>query len=93
MSDLFTIPESKSPRLLWMERHELLTHYCDFEEPDSRWMCIQPLPEDKGETIGECMARNCRLYEEANLIGYGATEIEALQDWAVKLKIKLWNEE
>lgn len=25
MTDLFTIPESKSPRLLWMERHGVQT--------------------------------------------------------------------
>ena len=93
MTDLFTIPESKSPRLLWMERHELLTHYSKDDPDESKWMCIQPLPEDRGESIGECMARNCRVYEECNLIGYGSTEQEAIMAWAVKTKTKLWNEE
>jgi len=27
MSDLFNIPECKSPRLLWMERHQIETSY------------------------------------------------------------------
>lgn len=36
MSDLFTLPESKSPRLLWMERHGITT-----KEHNGKWHAIK----------------------------------------------------
>lgn len=38
MTDLFTIPESKSPRLLWMERHGITT-----KEYNGKWHAIKRL--------------------------------------------------
>ncbi len=97
MKDLFEIPESLSPRLLWLEKHGFLTHFYDGGEDElgdapSPWMALLPLEEDKGKTIAEAMAGNCRVYDDLNLIGYGNTEAEAIELCAVLNKIRLWNE-
>jgi hypothetical protein len=41
---LFDIPESKSPRLEWMERHEITTHHGD------KWTACSPLVLDQDTT-------------------------------------------
>jgi len=90
MNSLFDIPETKSPRLLWIEEHGILTHHaphCD-EDP---WMAIIPFDGHKGG-IGEIMAEWCGFYEECNAIGYGKTESDAISDLAINLKLKLWNQ-
>lgn len=65
MNELFTIPESLSPRLAWIERHEIeLFNY----------------------------GKNCFVrcpHENA----WGDTVDEALTQLALKLGVKLWNEE
>lgn len=80
MSELFDLPESKSPRLQWMERHGITVrrygpHDCG--KPgwqDNEWFA---------------MGKVHLNYE----IGYGDTEDEAITQLALKLGIKLWNEE
>ncbi len=67
MNDLFEIPESLSPRLLWIEKHGIIICY------DS---CRKQF-----YAIG------------ANDTGWGDTEDEALTQLALKLGVKLWNEE
>ena len=91
MSDeLFEIPVQLSPRLRWIEKHGFLTHFCD--DPDQHpWMAIIPMDGHTG-SIGEIMEEWCGLYDEMDLIGWGDTEREAINDCAVKNKIKLWNE-
>ncbi len=40
MTELFTIPESKSPRLLWMDKHGVWTRkteFVDFHMPEFAW--------------------------------------------------------
>lgn len=90
MDSLFAIPETKSPRLLWIEKHGVLTHHaphCD-EDP---WMAIIPMDGHKG-SVGAIMAEWCRLYDECNAVGYGKTEADAIVDLACNLNIPLWNE-
>lgn len=72
MSELFDIEESKSPRLAWIEKHQIVTLR---GKPDSwaAWINMRP-------TIDQT-------------IGYGETEDEAVVSLAVKLGIRLWNEE
>jgi len=73
MTELFDIEESKSPRLAWIEKHQIVTLR---GKPDSwaAWLS----------------ARSARA-EQA--IGYGESEDEAIADLAIKLGLRLWNEE
>jgi hypothetical protein len=90
MTELFDIPESKSPRLQWIEDMGILTHRAPhMPEP---WMAIQPLEEDKGKGIPTIMSESCRIYDDANLVGYGQTEDEAITNLAKNLGLRLWNE-
>ena len=73
MSELFDIEESKSPRLAWIEKHQIVTLR---GKPDSwaAWLS----------------ARSTRVEQT---IGYGESEDEAIADLAIKLGLRLWNEE
>lgn len=80
-----------SPRIAWMKRNSILTHFSpQMEEP---WLAIAAMPEDRGKNISQIMSESCRLYDEANLCGYGQTEEEAIVDLAEKNMWPLWNEE
>lgn len=79
MTTLFDLPESKSPRLLWMEKHALQTHYFKDAELGKEWMAG--------------IANNGRINDESSFIGFGLTEDEALANLAIALGVKLWNEE
>ena len=73
MTELFDLPETKSPRLIWLEKHQIVTLR---GKPDSwaAWLS----------------ARSARVEQ---IIGYGESEDEAIADLAIKLGIRLWNEE
>lgn len=93
MKTLFPdLPVTKSPRKQWMERHGVLTHWFKHAEPGQKCMAIIPLPEDKaaGRNVADCMAHNCRIYDEGDMIGYGDTLENALTDLAVKKNLKTW---
>lgn len=91
MSELFSIPESLSPRLRWIAAHGILSHHSP-HCPESPWMALKPVDADKGKAIGDIMAESCCLYDEAGMIGYGMTEADAILDLAVNLNLPLWNE-
>jgi hypothetical protein len=40
MIELFDIPESKSPRILWQERHQINSLKSDLELPQYAWWAI-----------------------------------------------------
>ena len=66
MSELFEIEESKSPRILWLEKHNFgVRNYSD-----GQWYAF-------------------RGREDA----WGQSEDEVVTQLALKLGIKLWNEE
>lgn len=98
MSDLlFDLPESKSPRLLWREKHKFVTHHFpamadELGDSPAPWIAIKPLPEHEGMEIAEIMAKSAALYDANDLIGEGETEWEAIENCAVRIKIRLWNE-
>ena len=73
MSELFNLPESKSPRRQWMEKHGITTapRIWDAYEGNTRWAAFRYLKNT----------------------AYGDTEDEAITQLALKLGIKLWNEE
>jgi hypothetical protein len=89
--ELFTIPETLSPRLLWIAANCILTHHAP-HCPEAPWIAIQPFDGDRGKEVGEIMAESCRLYDDADAIGYGQTEDEAIVSLAKKLNLRLWNE-
>ena len=49
--------------------------------------------EKKNITVAEAMAIECTVYDDANRIGYGKTEIDACVDLAKRMGLKLWNEQ
>ena len=81
MTDLFDIPESKSPRLLWMERYRIVTHKSDVCDNDKPWMAWRKKDE------------NANGIPRIGLVGEGETEHDAIVDCCLVLGIRLWNEE
>jgi hypothetical protein len=82
MNELFDIPESKAPRLRWMEKHDIRRHRADLDDENLPWSAW--FPENEHES---------GLPMDPEACGYGVTENDAIVDLAVKHKIKLWNEE
>ena len=83
MSELFTIPEQKSPRLLWIEKHQIrLHHFPEFDGTQEG---------DDGTRLYPYFAIAKGDYPEQG--GAGMSVDEAITDWAKKNKVKLWNEE
>ena len=91
MSDLlFDIPEQKSPRLLWLEKHGITTNnngqnYKPGDECPETGCQLYPWLATTGEfTKG--------IYSDHNT-AWAFSEDEAITQLALKLGIKLWNEE
>lgn len=90
IADLFPVEPSKAPPTLEeriaaevRSRWTVLTHHDPKSGPP--WIAISPCEgwgDKPTDEIAEIMARHCRLYEECDLIGYGATEAEAVIDLA-----------
>lgn len=81
-----------SPRVRWIKDHRFATHHAPHME--NPWMAVR-LTEDhvkRGLTVGEAMAEECRLYDEAGQIAEADTEEDAIVELAKKLNLKLWNE-
>lgn len=83
---LFDLPESKSPRLLWMEKHGvktfLSTNMSAEDDPWCAWL------KEWGNEAWEVVEK----MGDAR-IGYGRTHDDAVFDLAKKCGIPLWNEE
>lgn len=62
MSELFDIPESKSPRIIWQERHEITCVETDFDRPENRWRAMHPLTKTivRGPTREDALAEIAR---------------------------------
>ena len=74
---LFDTPETKSPRLLWMEKHGITARQTTESE-------YKRLPSWEYEWVAIA-------HDEPH--GFGGTEDEAITQLALRLGIKLWNEE
>jgi len=83
MNELFEIEESKSPRLLWTEKHNIKTHYN--KECDPPWAAFIGDWDDIGYECNE-MEEDGRLVE-------GYTEEEALLNLIARGRVKHWNQE
>jgi len=71
MIELFDIPESKSPRILWQERHEITCVETDLDRPENRWQAMHPLTKTivRGPTREDALAEiarklNLKLWNE-----------------------------
>ena len=73
MTELFDLPETKSPRLCWLEKHGIVT-LRGKSDSWAAWLKAKPTKVDQ-------------------TIGYGESEDEAIADLAIKLGLRLWNEE
>ncbi len=78
--ELFKVPEQKSPRLRWMEKHRVKVK----QTPD--W---SPGMEDAdGDPVAPWYASDDGKHWHA-----GDSENDALGAWAVARGVRLWNEE
>jgi hypothetical protein len=77
MNELFQIEECKSPRLLWLEKHNV--KHAHYPEEDKSHKFMAWMEDEKGNQI--------------DLGCYGETLQEALCGMAEANKIPLWNEE
>ncbi len=76
MTELFDLPETKSPRLIWLEKHGIKVTPSKAHGPSLKcWMAYR----HDGDFISAS--------------AYGSTEDEAIADLAIKLGLRLWNEE
>lgn len=88
MNTLFDLPESKSPRLLWMEKYQVTIHKSGYAEiVESEFGDWYPFTAINGPVSD---ANGNHLYPPR---GEGLTEDEALANLAKTLGVKLWNEE
>lgn len=65
MNELFDIPEQKSPRLLWLERHGIKTtrgeHYDEFEDKFFEWVAFIPdVDSEFGDTEDDALGKLCK---------------------------------
>lgn len=88
---LFEMPEQLSPRLAWMERHQVVIHH------NHHGTMIEEDPETGSDIYPVIAASGAEFDEDGTLLngiyGRGITEDEALASLAKRLKVKLWNEE
>ena len=75
--ELFTIPETKSPRLCWLEKHGVTCYKSEYDHAG---------PTDPDELWRARIASN-------PVEGKGATMDDAIVDMAKRLNLKLWNEQ
>lgn len=87
--DLFPIETTLSPRLRWMQKHNLETEHIPNGGTESA---------ETGDWIPHWICRVKKLHPNYSLyfereIGSGDTEEESIADFAVNAGIRLWNEE
>lgn len=84
MNTLFPLPESPSPRLLWLKERAITTFFTPaFQGDEEGWTAhVGPL----GETL-----RDCERMKEDGRMRDGYTEDEAITRLAVAQGWKLWN--
>jgi hypothetical protein len=78
MTELFDLPETKSPRLIWLDRNGIKVSAPPQKRPGpplSYWMAYR----HDGDFISAS--------------AYGPTEDDAVAFLAIKLGLRLWNEE
>jgi len=85
MDSLFEIPPTLSPRLQWIDKHQLRTQHCA-GLPEAPWCAWLPENDWDSETS--------TAYDgDDDAVGFGLTEDEAVIKLAIIHTIPLWNEE
>ena len=80
MTELFKINETKSPRLKWIEKHGITTHYSKLlSYDDLPWIAWDMLNDDDG------------MPDDLEKCGHGVTEDDALVMLCVVRKIGHWS--
>lgn len=82
---------------LWKERFGILTHSMgrSGDAYGPKWLAVLPGckgPDGrstKGKDIGTLMAEYCAWYDETGRTGYGATELQAIEELAERRKLRL----
>jgi hypothetical protein len=87
MSELFEIPESKSPRLKWIEQHEVKTLL--MKQDPEMWFPDMPWVAYTGEFNQDAPEE---VFKMTSDFGVGANEDDAVMNWAIANKKTLWNE-
>ena len=93
--DMFPDAQMKSPKLRWIEKHELFIHrfvseeYCKWKGipfDDGLWFCTCDV---------DCVSDLEEYLIKGSVLSYqsGETEFDALSRWAISNKVPLWNEE
>jgi hypothetical protein len=84
--DLFpSLPITKSPKLLWMERHNIKTAQQNEDEDGNTWFAVFCDPDED--------PYDAAMSAGGQRTGRGDTEDAALTALALAAGIKLWNEE
>ena len=88
-TELFNnIPESKSPRLAWMEKHDITTkHYPKMDHPNGNWIATWGDFDGGLLSAMEYAPGGCHVCE------FGRTEQDAIINLCIWHGWKLWNEE
>lgn len=77
--ELFDVPKSLSPRLVWIEEKGIKTYRSPGLCPD--------------EAPWNCWSGDLETAIEKDSFGVGDTEDEAIVNWAKANGVRLWNEE
>jgi hypothetical protein len=88
MSELFDIPESKSPRLQWIEENGILTGY---NSNTATWYAALPKDGDEQKDIRQ-LVTDYHHTLAASRIAKGQTEDDAITNLAKAIGLRLWNE-
>ena len=87
MSELFNIPECKSPRLKWIEENGILTG----RDTTGTWHAV--IPKGGDEWLGAAvLVLKYHGTLAASRVASGATEDDALTNLAKAIGLRLWNE-
>jgi hypothetical protein len=88
MSELFDIPECKSPRLKWIEENGILTGY---NGNTSTWYAVLPKRGDEQRDIRQLVTDYHHTLASYR-VAKGQTEDDALTNLAKPIGLRLWNE-
>ena len=79
--ELFSVPEVKSPRLRWIEKHGVEVKPTLDWDPDAE--------DENGDVVHAWYASDDQWRHKHG----GDTENDALAAWAIARGVRLWNEE
>lgn len=81
-------PSAHERLQVFKAKHGILTHYAPHMRGfDDTWLALIPFEEDKGRDVGDAMAHNCRLYDEAGRCATAKGELSAVRLLCQQLNI------